>query len=96
MMRPRHAANGHQWRKARNKILQRDTHCHLCGQPINPDLPAGHPGSFEVDHIIPFAIAPHLEYDLDNLAGAHRICNARKGVGGKNATPPVLKTSQEW
>ncbi len=40
---PRHA-NGHRRRQAVARIRARDTHCALCGQPIDPSLPYVMPG----------------------------------------------------
>lgn len=46
--------------------------CHLCGQPISYDLPQGHPGAVEADHVVPIAAGGH---PLGECLAAHRLCN---------------------
>jgi 5-methylcytosine-specific restriction endonuclease McrA len=70
--------------------------CHICGQPINYDLPYLHPLEFVVDHVIPLALGgPDT---LGNKAAAHRTCNRTKGdrlaVELKRVEPIV--TSRSW
>src|SRR4051812_3283097 len=48
--------------------------CHLCGNPI-PRVQAGHPQSYEADHVQTYAHAPHLRLDIRNLRPAHKCCN---------------------
>ena len=50
--------------------------CILCGKPIDPDLPARHPMSRTIEHLIP--IARGGRHDLDNIDFAHHACNASK------------------
>lgn len=50
--------------------------CHLCGLAISYDLPQGHPGAVEGDHVIPIAEGGH---PLGELAPAHRHCNQSRG-----------------
>lgn len=52
--------------------------CHLCGQPIDVRLPAGHPYSFEIDEVIPVSKGGS-PFDYGNCAPAHRLCNGRRG-----------------
>ena len=52
--------------------------CHICGLPIDYDLPYLDPGEFVVDHIVP--LAKGGADDLSNKAAAHRACNAAKGA----------------
>ena len=95
-------------RNARNALRRRvaaqGLPCHLCGQPIDYSLPAGHPLSFELDELIPLAALPEEQraaaaIDPRNVAPAHRICNERRGCKPLNA-PVVrgmrLKTSDDW
>lgn len=62
--------------------------CHICGQPIDYSLtPSSADVSWEPDHIVPVARAPHLELDLNNIKASHRQCNRARGDGtnGENA-----------
>ena len=66
-------ANG--WRRdqvtARVKAAY-DT-CHLCGQPVDKTLPAGLPGSPEVDELVPVSRGGSAT-DFSNCFLAHRWC----------------------
>lgn len=60
----------------RRQIKARRGPCAICHGPINYTLKTPDPGSFEVDHIIPFAKGgPDT---LENKAAAHRACNRAK------------------
>lgn len=70
--------NGHRRRQVVARLRARHDPCAICGQPIDYDLPAGHPMSFECDEIIPVSRGGS-EYDLNNVQAAHRICNQKRG-----------------
>lgn len=55
-----------------------DAPCWICGQPIDYDLPAGHPFSHTLDHIKDVARYPELHDDPANWAHAHHGCNSRR------------------
>ena len=67
--------NGHRRRELRRWWKAQGLPCALCGQPIDYDLPAGNPLSFEVDEIIRIGVIAHKDYRptplgqeyLDNL-----------------------------
>lgn len=48
--------------------------CHLCGQPVDKTLPAGLPGSPEVDELVPVSRGGSAT-DFSNCFLAHRWCN---------------------
>lgn len=87
--------NGHQWRTLQRRIRARDTHCHICGQPIDKTLPALHPWSFEIDHITPISRGGQ-EYDPHNLAGAHRLCNQHKSNRAPKPQAGPCTNSRDW
>lgn len=63
--------------------------CHICGQPIDYDLPWLDPMSFQADHIVPLA-----KGGTDNLANklpAHRGCNRAKS--DKDYAPKIIRRS---
>lgn len=70
--------NGHRRRQAVARLRARRDPCHICGQPIDYDLPAGDPMSFEADDLIPVSLGGN-PIDPANLAASHRICNQRRG-----------------
>ena len=74
----KYANNGNARTKPRNRLRQEGRPCHLCGQPIDYDLPSGDPWSFELDHVVPLARGG-APWDYANAAASHRICNQRKG-----------------
>ena len=76
-------------RKARNI-------CHICGQPINYFLqPSSCDEAWEPDHIIPVAMAPDLELDLNNIKASHRRCNRARG-DGTNGENVLGMQSRVW
>ena len=48
--------------------------CWICGLPIDPTLPAGHPLAFELDELVPVSKGGS-PVDFENCRGAHRACN---------------------
>ena len=67
-------------------ILERDVYrCRVCGK-------AG-PGPMEVDHLVPWFRAPHLEYEPSNLQTLCRPCHFRKSASER---PQVSPERQAW
>lgn len=59
-------------------IYERDDYmCKLCNQPLNMQVPAPHPLSPSIDHIIP--ISKGGTHEPNNVQAAHFICNSHKG-----------------
>ena len=92
-------------RKAlRRRVAAMGLPCHLCGQPIDYSLPAGHPLSFELDEIVPLASLPkeahaYAAIDPNNVAPAHRICNERRGakpLESQQVRVLGLNRSEDW
>jgi len=85
---------GPRWDSLRRQVLIRDSHCHLCGEPVNKTLSGRHERGPVVDHIVPKSKGGAV-FDLANLALAHRKCNTSKG-----ATAPTYidgaKPSRNW
>lgn len=72
------SANGHRRRRVRARVLREEDTCWLCGQPVDKSLKTPHPGSPEVDEIVPVSLGG----DPFTRAGchlAHRLCNVRRG-----------------
>lgn len=78
--------------KARMQILKTQTHCGICGKPVDFSYKAPHPLSPTVDHIIPVSLGGHPS-DLDNLQLAHRCCNREKS--NKMVTPVEIEEETE-
>lgn len=100
--RSRYARNGTRRRKIRARLKAMQLPCAICGLPIDYELPAGDPMSFEVDEIIPVSLGGD-ELDFNNVQPAHRICNERKGnkIVYKPPQPqaeetPEAEPSQDW
>lgn len=95
---PRYS-NGARRRAIRSRWKSIGAPCALCGKPIQYDLPAGHPMSFEVDEIVPVSKGGD-PLDFANTQPAHRSCNIRKGNGSRRHQAPHkpsgLPTSREW
>lgn len=48
-------SNGNAYRKARAWLRDQGLPCALCGRAIDYSLPARHPLSFELDHVVPIS-----------------------------------------
>lgn len=61
----------------RKRILREESHCHLCGEPVDVKMGPHQPGSPEVDEIIPVSKggSPTLR---SNTRLAHRACNLHR------------------
>ena len=92
MSNPRYA-NGNFRRKMRARFKAQGLPCHICKGRLGPidytaPCDAGHPLSFVIDEIRPVSRWLEFGYDSpaaatrdpENLAPAHRICNASKGA----------------
>jgi len=66
--------------------------CHLCGEPIPRGLPLRHPLRFQVDHVKPKSIYPHLALTLSNLRPSHQRCNKYRGA--RTVTPELIAEIQ--
>lgn len=67
-------ANGTRRSALRARLRAEGRPCHICGQPIDYDLPPGHPMSFEVDELVPVRHGGD-PLDYSNVDAAHRYCN---------------------
>jgi 5-methylcytosine-specific restriction endonuclease McrA len=89
---------GHRWRVMVAIVKSEESVCWICGQQIHLSLPARHPMSYTVDHVIPLHIAPDLALQRGNLRAAHLRCNVIRSnktrTKGVDSTTP--KTSRKW
>lgn len=88
---------GWAWRKLRAEILAESYACHLCGQPLRPDVPNPLPMSSVIDHLVPI-VEGGAPMDRANLAAAHRACNGRKESlrQQQRRRQRDLNTSRDW
>ena len=70
--------NGNKYRKLKARLRAEGRECGICHRPIDYSLPAGHPWSFELDHIEPKGLGGDV-YAYDNCQASHRWCNQHKG-----------------
>ena len=75
---PRYS-NGSARRKLTARLKAERRGCWICRAFARPDaidysLPAGHPGSFEVDELVPVSKGGS-PYDYANVDATHRRCN---------------------
>ena len=70
--------NGNARRKLRARLRAEGRPCHMCGQPIDYNLPAGHTWGFEVNELEPVSRGGS-PLDYANVVAVHRICNQRSG-----------------
>ncbi|WP_432291267.1 HNH endonuclease [Olsenella uli] len=98
MSTPSRYANGHARREVRAWLRAQCRPCAICGRPIDYDLPAGDPMSFEVDEIVPVSRGGS-PIDRANVQPAHRICNQRRGnrmPGDAGAAGLAVRRSRDW
>jgi 5-methylcytosine-specific restriction endonuclease McrA len=77
--------------------------CYFCGEYINMDLHHYDKWSFTVQHIVPVSRGGGVA-DIENMAPAHRRCNAQEGnrlagtvdSDGDMTMGPQLKRSRIW
>ena len=88
---------GRPWERLRAQVRARREPCWICGQPIDYDLPAGHPKSFEADHILPRSMHPESAMDPKNLRAAHKGCNSRRGNRNvQSVRNSTVRNSRDW
>ena len=90
------STNGAARRKIRARLKAEQRGCWICrafGRPdaINYDLPARHPGSFEVDELLPVSKGGS-PIDYNNVDATHRSCN---GWRGNKSVDEVLRIAGE-
>lgn len=81
----------YRWKELRAKVLSEESHCWLCGLPLDFDAPPRTRWSPSVDHRIPRSLGGDM-FDRDNLRAAHYGCNA--GRGRRDPTPE--RKSERW
>lgn len=58
----------------RDEIIRRDLgRCHVCGEPVNPNLPRHDPGALNLDHVVP--LTEGGAHTRANVRVAHFACN---------------------
>jgi 5-methylcytosine-specific restriction endonuclease McrA len=95
MRNPRYA-NGHRRRQLRQRVLEEEDHCHICGRVVDKSLRYLDPWSAVVDELIPISKGGN-PYDRANVRLAHRMCNLRRSDGTRQR-PVVVPyvTSRRW
>lgn len=83
--------NGRPYRRHRARVMANETHCWLCGEPVDKTLPRNHRMAGTADHITPVSLGGH---PLGPMRLAHRACNSRRG-NGQPQRPPT-RHSREW
>lgn len=74
---PQPRVNNAKAKRIRANLRARGEDCHACGGEIHYAAHHHDPLSFQVDHLWPLA-AGGPQYDPDNCAPAHRVCNRRR------------------
>lgn len=67
-----------------------DSICEICQEPIDISLRHPHPGSAEIDHIVPRAKGGPNTWG--NVRVAHRLCNGRRNV---ERTPLTVEDAKQ-
>lgn len=77
----------------RKILYATQTHCAICGRPVNFDLKFPDPMSPTADHIVPVSKGGHPSA-LENLQLAHLGCNQRKSQKLIQAREPIKKSNR--
>lgn len=90
-------SNGYRRDQLRARILREETHCALCGTWVDKTLKTPHPGSPEIDEIIPVSFGGSPT-ERANCQLAHRACNQRKSnkLGPAHHQPPIEPERTWW
>lgn len=75
--------SGAPWRALRTRVLAQESHCAICGGPIDLARKFPDPMSPSVDHIVSLADGG-AELDRRNVRAAHLGCNASRGASEGN------------
>lgn len=70
--------NHYRREKLKKRVFAGKPDCYLCGEPIDYSLPAGLPGSPEMDDLIPVSKGGD-PLDVNNLKATHKACNISRG-----------------
>jgi 5-methylcytosine-specific restriction endonuclease McrA len=82
------ARNSHHQTNMRRRVAATKAACHICGRPINYELPYLDPMAFVIDHVVPLARGG--KDDITNIKAAHRECNSKKRA---RAFAPIVRRS---
>ena len=85
-LKPRDTA---QRKRLRARIRATKANCHICGQPIDYNLPHTDPMSFVVDHVIP--LSKGGADTIENSRASHARCNAKKSA---RLIAPIVRRSR--
>jgi len=91
--KPRHT--GRPWGRLRARVIAEETHCALCGKPVNKTLKFPHKRSPTVDLRVPLSLGGS-QRDRTNLRLAHFDCNASRGNGTRNRRRRGFTTTRRW
>lgn len=88
---------GIEWVKVAADVKATESVCWICGGWIDKKLPAKHPASFSVDHVVPLFLNGHPTA-RGNLRAAHFGCNVTRGnrMRGEARRARSLRTSRRW
>lgn len=84
--------HGRPYRRLCAQVRAQRQPCWLCGHDIDLTLPATHPMSFTLEHVVPVARGGD-PLDPANARSAHRRCNSIKG---DRPAQPHAPTSRAW
>lgn len=83
------------YRRRREQLKNERRDCHICGLPIDYDLPPSHPFSFSADHVVP--VSEGGNNTTGELDAAHLKCNQQRGNRTLTVREfPDWMGSREW
>jgi 5-methylcytosine-specific restriction endonuclease McrA len=82
-----------EYKRLRAELLVPGARCHICDLPIRFDVPARHPMSGSVDHVLAWTKGGHPT-SRENARPAHFGCNS--GKRDREQKPKAIIRSREW
>lgn len=67
--------------RLRQRVLDEETHCHICGDVVDRSLPGHHPEGPTMEHLVPVRTPEGIWhfFDRQHVRLAHRRCNCGEG-----------------
>lgn len=73
---------GRLWQELRQRVIDEESHCGICSEPVDKSLHGWDRRGPSVDHITPSVLGGAM-FDRENLRLTHLGCNARNGNRAK-------------
>jgi 5-methylcytosine-specific restriction endonuclease McrA len=84
--------SGGRWRRLQEEVWATESHCGICGEYVDQDLPHNNLRARSIDHILPIAWGGAM-YERSNVRLAHRTCNSKAGSHLRNERAALARAA---